>query len=299
MKGTHILTNGEKTEQVIIHVVLGICALCAVLPFLLLVASSLSSEQSIVTGGYAFWPREWSIYAYEYLFTSNGASVLRAYLITMFITVFGTGLSLFITPMIAYALSRRDFKRAGAISLFVFIPIVFNGGMVPSYIMWTNLFNIKNSIWALVFPNLLTNGFLIMISKNFFASNIHPALIEASKIDGATEWQTYFKIVLPLSLPILATLGLMIGLGYWNDWVNGLYYISNTELYSLQVYLSSILLNAQAMSAMGSSAAASMTLPSTTVRMAIAVIGVIPVLALYPFFQSYFVKGIALGGVKE
>jgi len=150
-----------------------------------------------------------------------------------------------------------------------------------------------------VFPNLLTNGFLIMIVKNFFTANIHPAILEAAKIDGAGEWKIYYKIVMPLSLPILATVGLMIGLGYWNDWVNGLYYITNTNLYSLQVLLSSILLNAQALASMGSSATASMTLPATTVRMAIAVIGVIPILALYPFFQKYFVKGIVLGGVKE
>lgn len=299
MELTRKLTKGEKTEQVIIYVVLTIFALCAILPFILLLTSSLADEQSIKTFGYSFWPKEWSTYAYEYLFKANGESILRAYGITLFVTVFGTCLSLVITPLIAYALSRRDFKRAAVYSFLVFFTIIFNGGVVPAYIMWNNLFNIKNTIWALVFPNLVTNGFLITIAKNFFSSSIHPALLEAARIDGAGETQIYLKIVLPQSLPIIATLGLMVGLGYWNDWVNGLYYLTNTELYSLQVMLNSILLNAQAMTAMGGSAASSMPLPSTTVRMAIAVIGVIPVMALYPFFQKYFVKGIMLGGVKE
>ena len=299
MELTRKLTKGEKTEQVIIYVVLIIFALCAILPFILLLTSSLADEQSIKTFGYSFWPKEWSTYAYEYLFKANGESILRAYGITLFVTVFGTCLSLIITPLIAYALSRRDFKRAAVYSFLVFFTIIFNGGVVPSYIMWNNLFEIKNTIWALIFPNLVTNGFLITIAKNFFSSSIHPALLEAARIDGAGETQIYLKIVLPQSLPIIATLGLMVGLGYWNDWVNGLYYLTETELYSLQVMLNSILLNAQAMTAMGGSAASTMPLPSTTVRMAIAVIGVIPVMALYPFFQKYFVKGIMLGGVKE
>ena len=298
MESHHVLSKGEKIEQVIIYVVLTIFALCAVLPFIILLASSFSDEQAIKTFGYSFWPREWSTYAYEYLFKANLPAILRAYGITLFVTVFGTCLSLVITPMIAYALSRRDFKRASVYSFLVFFTIIFNGGVVPSYIMWNNLFNIKNTIWALIFPSLLTNGFMITIAKNFFSSAIHPALIEAAKIDGASEFSIYTKIVLPQSLPIMATVGLMIGLAYWNDWVNGLYYITQTEMYSLQVMLNSILMNAQAMAAMGGSASG-MTLPSTTVRMAIAVIGVVPVMALYPFFQQYFVKGIMMGGVKE
>lgn len=299
MEKHRLLTPGERIEQVIIHAVLAVFALCALLPFILLLSSSLSDEQAIKTLGYSFWPREWSGYAYDYLFRANGPAILRAYGITLFITVFGTGLSLLITPMVAYALSRRDFKRAGAYSFLVFFTIIFNGGVVPAYIMWVNLFEIKNTIWALILPNLVTNGFLIMIARNFFSANIHPATIDAAKIDGASEFQIYLKIILPLSLPIIAMLGLMVGLGYWNDWVNGLYYITDTSKYSLQVMLSSILLNAQAMAAMGGSAAAGMKLPSTTVRMAIAIIGVIPIMALYPFFQKYFVKGIILGGVKE
>ena len=189
MELTRKLTKGEKTEQIIIYVVLIIFALCAILPFILLLTSSLADEQSIKTFGYSFWPKEWSTYAYEYLFKANGESILRAYGITLFVTVFGTCLSLIITPLIAYALSRRDFKRAAVYSFLVFFTIIFNGGVVPSYIMWNNLFEIKNTIWALIFPNLVTNGFLITIAKNFFSSSIHPALLEAARIDGAGETQ--------------------------------------------------------------------------------------------------------------
>ena len=297
--GKRVLTREEKIEQVFIHFVLSLFALFALVPFVMLISSSLSSERSVIAYGFTFWPREFSLYAYEYLFGASLGRILRAYGISVFITVFGTGLSLLFSPMLAYAISRRDYPRRNVVAFYVFFVIIFNGGIVPSFMMWTNLFNIGNTIWALVFPNLIINGFLLMIARNFFSNNIHPAYIEAGKIDGASEWQIYFKIVLPQSMPILATLGLMVGINYWNDWVNGLYYITNRELFSLQVLLSNILLNAQALVELADLGAAGVFLPTTTIRMAIAVIGVLPLLMFYPFFQKYFVRGIILGGVKE
>ena len=178
--------------------------------------------------------------------------------------------------------------------------MLFNGGIVPSYIMWTQTFHIKNTIWALIIPTLVMNGFFVILYKNNFATNIHPALIEAAKIDGANEWIIYFKIVLPLSLPILATVGLMVALGYWNDWTNGLYYITDQKLYSLQLLLKSIIDNIRNLASMSvNTGTAAAQMPSNSIRMAMAVIGVIPVMALYPFFQKAFVAGISLGGVKE
>ncbi|MDY2837144.1 MAG: ABC transporter permease subunit, partial [Bilifractor sp.] len=166
--------------------------------------------------------------------------------------------------------------------------------------MWTGVFHVKNTIWALIFPTLLMNGFFIILYKNNFATNIHPALIEAAKIDGAGEWYIYFKIILPLSLPILATIGLMVGLGYWNDWANGLYYITDTNLYSLQLLLKSIIDNIRNLANMSvNTGSAAASLPSNSIRMAMAVVGIIPVMVLYPFFQKAFVAGISLGGVKE
>ena len=291
---------GKETVvfQCICYFFLILLALTVILPFLILIASSFTDNDALRANGYNFWPSVFSLYSYQYLFITNASGILRSYGITFFITIVGTLISLFIGPMMAYPLSRKDYKRAKGFTFYVFFTMLFNGGIVPSYMMWTRIFDIKNSIWALIFPNLILNGFFIILYKNNFSNNIHPALIEAAKIDGAGEFFIYRKIVLPLSLPIMATVGLMSGLGYWNDWMNGLYYISEKQLYSLQVLLNNIMINISALKSMGS-VTSSMEIPGISVRMAMAVIGVVPVMLLYPFFQKYFVKGIALGGVKE
>lgn len=302
MEDSSVKSVGDKIYQVIIFLVLAILALCAVLPFLLLLSSSLTEESTLLQQGYSFWPRKFSIYAYEYLFSTNGVKVFRAYAITFFVTIVGTALSLLIGPMLGWVLSRKDYKRGKKLTFMVFFTMLFNGGVVPSYIMYTQLFHMKNTLLALLIPTLVFNGFYIILYKNNFASNIHPALIEAAKIDGAGELYIYFKIVLPLSLPILATIGLMVGLGYWNDWTNGLYYISDTKLYSLQQFLKSIIDNINTLATMATSTDAAATaakMPGTSIRMAMAVIGIIPIMVLYPFFQKAFIAGISLGGVKE
>ena len=303
MENSGVKSTGDRNYQIIITVILGIFALCAILPFILLLSSSLTDEGTLIREGYNFWPRKLSTYAYSYLFSSSGKQVIRSYGITFFVTIVGTALSLLIGPMLGWVLSRQDYKRARLLTFLVFFTMLFNGGIVPSYIMYTQLFHLKNTIFALLIPSLVFNGFFIILYKNNFASNIHPALVEAAKIDGAGELFIYFKIVLPLSLPILATIGLMVGLGYWNDWTNGLYYITNLNLYSLQQYLKSIIDNittlASLASASAEAAAASGKLPGSSIRMAVAVIGVVPIMVLYPFFQKAFIAGIALGGVKE
>ena len=302
MEDTSVRGSSDRRYQVIVITILTILALCAILPFLLLVSSSISSDSTLASKGYSFIPRDLSLYAYEYLFKTNAANVFRSYGITFLVTIVGTSISLLIGPMLAWPLSRKDYKRGKILTFMVFFTMLFNGGVVPSYIMWTQAFHVKNTVWALIFPTLIMNGFFIILYKNNFASNIHPALVEAAKIDGAGEWYIYFKVVLPLSLPIIATIGLMVGLGYWNDWTNGLYYINKTNLYSLQQFLKSIIDNITALSAMATNAdvgAAVNKMPGTSIRMALAVIGVIPVMVLYPFFQKAFIAGIALGGVKE
>lgn len=302
MEDSSVKTSGDRAYQVLIFVILSILALCALLPFLLLVSSSLTENATLLKEGYSFLPRNFTLYAYTYLFKSNATKVFRAYGITFFVTIVGTVISLLIGPMLGWVLSRKDYKRAKPLTFMVFFTMLFNGGVVPSYIMYTQIFHMKNSILALLIPTLLFNGFYIILYKNNFASNIHPALVEAAKIDGAGELYIYFKIVLPLSLPILATIGLMVGLGYWNDWTNGLYYISDTKLYSLQQFLKSIIDNINTLATMATSAdaaAAVAKMPGTSIRMAMAVIGVIPIMVLYPFFQKAFIAGISLGGVKE
>ena len=302
MEDSSVKSTGDKSYQVLIFAILTILALCALLPFLLLVSSSLTENATLLKEGYSFLPRNFALYAYTYLFKSNATKVFRAYGITFFVTIVGTVISLLIGPMLGWVLSRKDYKRAKPLTFMVFFTMLFNGGVVPSYIMYTQVFHMKNSILALLIPTLLFNGFYIILYKNNFASNIHPALVEAAKIDGAGELYIYFKIVLPLSLPILATIGLMVGLGYWNDWTNGLYYISDTKLYSLQQFLKSIIDNINTLATMATSAdaaAAVAKMPGTSIRMAMAVIGVIPIMVLYPFFQKAFIAGISLGGVKE
>lgn len=297
-----VKSAGDKRYQVIIIVILTFFAAMAILPFILLVSSSFTEEATLLTKGYSFIPRKFSAYAYQYLFSSNGLKIFRAYGVTFAVTIIGTGFSLLIGPMLAWTLSRRDYKRAKLLSFMVFFTMLFNGGIVPSYLMWTTVFHVKNTLFGLVLPSLLFNGFYILLYKNNFTANIHPALVEAAKIDGAGEVYIYFHIVLPLSLPILATIGLMVGLGYWNDWTNGLYYVNDTHLYSLQQFLKSIIDNINNLSSLSGNAGVGEALakmPGSSIRMAMAVVGVLPVMILYPFFQKAFVAGIALGGVKE
>ena len=298
----NVLGKGEKIFQVIIHIFLILLALCAVLPIWILVAGSITGEQELILSGYSFIPKTLSLDAYKYLFY-KGADILRAYGITIFITIFGTAVSLLMTPLLAYPLSRKDFKARNIFAFLVFFTMLFNGGIVPSYIMWTQIFHMKNTIWALIVPGLLMNGFNVILMKNYFAQNIPPELIEAMKVDGAGKFCIFFKMVLPLSLPIMATVGLFVGIGYWNDWTNGLYYITDTSLFSLQNLLNRILqdvqfLSSSTLSQAAGGAAAQTTMPSVSIRMAISVVGILPIMILYPFFQKYFVKGITIGAVK-
>jgi putative aldouronate transport system permease protein len=289
----------ERIFQTLTHAVLLLLSLMALLPVILLFTSSLTEETSLLVDGYSFLPKKWSLGAYSYVFKTNGENVIRSYGVTLFVTAVGTTLSLLIAPMLAYAISRRDYNKRKIISFLIFFTMIFNGGLVSSYIMWTQLFHIRNTIFALIFPRLLFNGFYIMLMKSYFSMNVHPSLIEAAKIDGAGEFKIYFEIVVPLSLPIMATIGLMVGIGYWNDWELGLYYITDPKLFNLQNLLNRILENVKFLATISSSISAQVELPSIGVRMAMAIIGVIPIVILYPFFQRYFIKGITLGGVKE
>jgi putative aldouronate transport system permease protein len=180
--------------------------------------------------------------------------------------------------------------------------MLFNGGLVPSYLMWTRVFNIKNTILALIIPGLLMNAFNVLLMKNFFSTNIPKELIEAAQIDSAGEFRIFLKIILPLSLPIMATIGLFTGLAYWNDWINGLYYVTDSSLFSIQVLLSRILSDIQFLlsrtTSNGVNTSNISSIPSVSIRMAIAVLGIIPIMIIFPFFQKYFVKGMTVGSVK-
>lgn len=292
----------SKLLQWSAHVILGLFAAACLIPFALLIVSSLSSEASIIQNGYSFFPTELSLDAYHYLWT-HVVELGRAYGITVLITVVGTAVSLAISSMLAYPLSRHDMPLKNFWTFFVFFTMLFNGGLVPTYMVYTQLFDIKNTLFGLLIPGLLMNGFNVLLVRTFFMTSIPSALLEAASIDGASEIKTFYRIVLPLSLPIMATIGLFQAIAYWNDWFNGLIYLTDTRLFGIQTILNKMMTDIQFLTSNSNLAStgagqAIMELPSTTVRMAIAAIGVLPILIAYPFFQKYFVKGITIGAVK-
>lgn len=290
----------DRITQGVSHFFLIILSVGSIIPLIILLSSSFSSEASILKEGYSFFPKEFSFAAYEYLLT-NSASILRAYGITIFVTVFGTIVSLAMTALLAYGLSRRDLLYRNVFAFIVFFTLLFNGGLVPTYLVYTQVFDIKNTIWALIVPGLLMNGFNVLLMRTFFITSIPEPVIESARMDGAGEFRTFFSIILPLSLPILATIGLLQTIFYWNDWFNGLIYVTEPSLFSIQNILNRMLSDIQflASSNLGTNtSAAAAQIPTTAVRMAIAVIGFLPILIAYPFFQKYLVKGIALGSVK-
>ncbi|MEH7484294.1 carbohydrate ABC transporter permease [Neobacillus drentensis] len=292
--------KSDRITQWVSHIFLIILAAGSIIPFIILLSSSLNSEAAIMKEGYSFIPKEISFDAYNYLL-NNSSSILRAYGITIIVTVFGNFVSLAMTSFLAYALSRRDLPYKNVFAFLVFFTLLFNGGLVPTYLVYTQVFDIKNTIWALIVPGLLMNGFNVLLMRTFFMTSIPEPVIESARMDGAGEFRTFFSIILPLSLPILATIGLLQTIIYWNDWFNGLIYITEPSLFSIQNILNRMLSDIQflASSNLGTNASqAASQVPTTGVRMAIAVIGVLPILIAYPFFQKYLVKGIALGSVK-
>lgn len=285
--------------QIFAHVLMILLVIFSLAPFVLLLMSSITEEQTLIRNGYSFFPKQFSLYAYRYLL-SDSTSMLRAYGISLLITAVGTFSNVTLTSLFAYPLSRKELPGRNFFAFFLFFTMLFSGGLVPSYIMWTRMFHIQNTLWALLVPNLMLNAFNVIMMRTYLTGNIPDAVIESARIEGAGEFRILLLIVLPMAKPILATVALLVGLAYWNDWTNGLYYINNDRLYSVQVLLTNIQRNMEALKqsmAHGGNTARA-TLPSTSVRMAITALGVLPVMVIYPFVQGFFVKGITVGAVK-
>lgn len=295
------MVDNKKGFHFTINFVMILLSLCCLLPFILLIISSFTDEAALIRDGYSFFPKKVSLDAYKYILTGS-TKILKGYGITVFITLVGAVTGIVMTLLLAYPLSRRDLPGRSVISFYIFFTMLFNGGLVPSYMIWSNTFHIRDTIWALLLPNLLMNAFNVIMMRNYLNANVPDEIIEAAKIDGAGEFKILFQVVFPMSVPMVATLGLMVGLGYWNDWQNGLYYIaSRTELYSIQNILNRMLQDAQFIAsgqAGGNVGEMAASLPSVGIKMAIAVVGILPVLAIYPFIQRYLVKGITIGAVK-
>lgn len=291
--------NKVRGYDVAIAVIMILFVVFCMAPILLMLISSFTDNNTLVQNGYSFLPSKLSLESYEYLI-KRGSTISRAYLMSLVVTGVGTVISMIFTTTLAYSISRNDLPGKKFLTFFVFFTMLFNGGLVPTYLMYTNTFNIKNTIFALIVPNLLVRAFHVMLMRSYFITNIPSEVLEAASIDGASEFQTFGKVALPMSKPILATVFLFQMIMYWNDWQNGLYYISKkTSLYTIQNLLNRMMSEIQYLATASSyEVADTFSMPTVAVRMAIAVIGMIPIAIIYPFIQKYFVKGIALGAVK-
>ncbi len=292
--------NDVKNFRIFATIVMAIIAAITLLPVVLIVVSSITDENVLVASGYSFLPSKLSLDSYYYM-VRQSAMILRSYGITILVTVIGTLTSVFLTTTLAYPMSRYDFRYKNLLAFFVFFTMLFNGGVVSSYIMWSRIFHIKNTIWALIVPNYLVTAFNVMLVRNYYANSIPHAMVESAQIDGASEIIIFIRIMLPLAIPTIATVSLFTSLIYWNDWVNCLYYVTDSKLFGLQNLLIRIMNNIQFLKVSTNAAllgTQAVDLPGSSVRMAMAVIGILPIMVIFPFVQKYFIKGVVLGAVK-
>ncbi|WP_026487438.1 carbohydrate ABC transporter permease [Caldanaerobius polysaccharolyticus] len=288
-----------KIFNIIAYIAVGFVTLWCLIPFVIVVSGSFTSEEYILKYGFSLFPKDFSIEAYK-VALQNPMAVLRAYGVTISLTVIGTFLGLFITSMTSYVLTRKDFEWRNKFAFYFYFTTLFNGGLVPWYILMVKYLHLKDSYLALLLPPLL-NVFNILVMKSYM-SGIPDAITESAKIDGAGDFTIFIKLILPLAKPALATVGLFIALGYWNDWYDSMLFIQNENLYSLQYFLYKIVNNIEAykniVSQTGGSISVNISLPSESLKMALTVIVTGPIVLLYPFIQKYFVKGITIGAVK-
>ncbi|MFC4809760.1 carbohydrate ABC transporter permease [Paenibacillus sp. GCM10023250] len=287
--------------NVVFNLLAGLFSLACVFPFLLVMIVSFTDEKTLARDGYSLFPKKWSVEAYNYLFKA-GDQLLRSYGVTILITVVGTAISLAMISFFAYAISRKSFKYRKFFSFMAFFTMLFNGGLVPSYIVTTQFLHLGDTLWALILP-MAVNAFYIMIMRTFFATMIPDAIIESGKIDGAGEFGIFFRLIIPLALPGLATIALFSVLGYWNDWFNAQLYIENPDLVPLQSMLMRIENSMQFILANSNNTSLGVgvlqSMPQDTSRMAMVVLATGPIVLAYPFFQRYFVQGLTVGAVKE
>ena len=289
-----------KVFNILSYTLIALVAIICLIPFLMVVVGSFTAEKEIIANGFSFFPKELSLEAYKTALKEPMA-ILRAYGVTASLTVIGTAIGLFIVAMTAYVLQRKDFKWRNKVSFFFYFTTLFSGGLVPWYILMVKYLGLKDSYLSLLLPPLLS-VFNIIIMKSYM-SGIPQALTESAKIDGAGDFTIFMKVILPLVKPALATIGMFIALGYWNDWYNAMLYISDSEMFPLQYFLYEQINNIQAYrkilsSAASGAVAAAFNLPTQSLKMALTVVATGPIVFAYPFVQKYFVQGITIGAVK-
>ena len=294
------MKKSKRIPNIIINIMFCLGSLVFILPFVLIISASFSDEQTLLSEGYKLIPSVFSTEAYKYVFR-NPQQLLDSYKVTIIYSIVATVLGVVVMAMLAYPLSRPNYKYKKIATFFIFFTMLFSGGLVPTYILMTQWLHLKNTIWALILP-LVVNAWYIILMRGFF-QGIPDSIMEAARIDGASELRIFFGIVLPLSKPVLATIALFYALAYWNDWYQSLLYIDNQKLYKLQYLLMQILkksqfLNSAAGQAVMGTGASTADMPTLNLRMAMCVVAVGPLLIAFPFFQKYFVKGITVGSVK-
>lgn len=295
-----LLSRGERGFRTFSFILMILLSIAVLVPFLLIFMSSITDESALIRNGYSLFPEKLSLVAYKYLINQSNV-IWRSYLVSICITAIGTVVNMLLTTMFAYPLSRKDFRYRNVLAFVLFFTMLFSGGIVPSYMMWTQVFHIQNSYFALLVPNLMMGAFNVILVRNYYTTNIPPAIVESAQLDGASELRIFARIMLPLSVPVNVTVGLFAGLAYWNDWTNAMYYVDMPKFFGVQNMLMRLMNNitfltsGQAGSLVDTSAVA---VPSIGIRMALAVVGVLPILILYPLLQKYLIKGIVVGAVK-
>ena len=282
--------------KVLFYVIITLFAFLCLFPLVLMIVSSFMNEKEIMAEGYKLFPKELTTSAYEFLFR-NPKKLINAYTVTIFITIAGTLAGLFIMSMAGYVLSRSDFKYRNAISFFIYFTTLFSGGLVPSYILMVNYLGLKDNILAMILPGMVS-AWSIFLMRNFMKA-IPDSLYESAAIDGAGDFRIYWQIFIPLATPSLATIGLFLALGYWNEWYNAMLYIQSQIKFPLQFFLQKIVTQANVQLLIQQGVVVnSSDLPSESIKMATAVVAIGPIILLYPFVQKYFVSGLTIGAVK-
>ncbi|SIQ63858.1 putative aldouronate transport system permease protein [Paenibacillus macquariensis] len=288
----------SRIFRMMAYLIITIFSLLCLFPFILIISGSLTANESIIRDGFHFIPKVFSLEGYEMVFTFP-AQLLKAYSVTIFVTVVGTLLGLFLITMAGYVLQRKDFKYRNHLSFFIYFTTLFGGGLVPWYIMLTTYFGLTDTYAVLILPGLMT-PFLIILMKNFIKSAIPEELFESAKIDGANDFRIYYSVVLKLAMPGIATVGLFLALTYWNDWFMSSLFINDASMYQLQYYLYNTVNTMMFVSQMATGTGVSLgrEIPTESTKMAMAIVVTGPIIFLYPFVQRYFVKGLTIGAVK-
>ena len=290
--------RGYRIFNLVSKILLGLFSLICLLPFVLMIVGSFTDNGEVIREGYSLFPKQWSTAAYEMLF-SYPDNILRAYRNTIIQTDAGTAISLFCISGTGYVLSRQDFQSRNIIAFYFYFTMLFGGGLIPWYIVMKQVLRLENTLWAIMVPSFFS-AYNIFLMRNFIKQGVPLELIECSKLDGAGDLRIYLQIVLPLSLPSLATIGLFVALGLWNDWYLCMLFISDSEKQSLQYYLYSMLNSARALREIQSRSgiALAIDLPSETSKLAMSMVATGPILLVYPFVQRFFIKGLTVGAVK-